>query len=97
MNIPKTIQIAGIEYKIEKVPFDSPQLNGGAYTGIHAYKEATIYIREDLKGDVLGQVFCHELVHAIFSGMGVDQGEDAPDEVTVESFSQLMFQAIKQL
>lgn len=51
----------------------------------------TITIRQGMSRQQTEQAFCHELVHAIFFTMGMDDH----DEKLVEGFSQLLYQYLR--
>ena len=97
MKIPKTITIAGIDYKIKDVPPDSSELNYGVYSGSQVVQIATIFLNNTLEGDVKLETFTHEVIHAICDSIGVSQRTIEIDERFVESFSHILLQVIKQL
>lgn len=90
MDIPNKITFAGITYTVKKVPQYSKELEGN--WGMHGYKEQMIWLNEDLTGDVLEQVFLHEVTHAICEIINAGQ-----DENFVERFSQILLQVVQQL
>lgn len=97
MKIPEKITIVGIDYEVKEVPINDPKLNYGHMTGSQYSVNQSICLSEDNKGDYKNQVFVHELVHAICDALNISHETIVIDERFVESFSQILYQVIKQL
>jgi len=88
LNIPKKIKVGAIEYDIEIVPFPDEsdcQVDGKIY-----YHLQKIKIKDYGLTDYLQEVFLHELVHAIFEHMQIEQSE-----VPVTKISKALHMIIK--
>lgn len=69
------IEINNIYWQIKMVPQYNPVLmtSDGDYTyGVCDNYTKTIYLSEDLTGNFLKRVLCHELTHAAMFSYGVD-------------------------
>lgn len=69
------IEINNIYWQIKMVPQNNPILitSDGGYTyGVCDNYTKTIYLSEDLTGNFLKKVLCHELTHAAMFSYGVD-------------------------
>jgi len=97
MNIPEKLEVAGITYDIKEVPKDDPDLNHGHLTGPQYMVKQWIKLSKENKGDYKGQCFTHEFVHAICDALDISNCNIEINERFVESFSQLLYQVIKQL
>jgi len=97
MKIPEKLEVAGITYDIKEVESDCPELSYGGLVGSQYHTEQYIMLSEKLKGDVKCQVFTHEFVHAICDSLNITDETVCIDERFVESFSQLLYQVLKQL
>lgn len=74
--IPNNVIVSGINYTVIEKPF--VEINGSRnYQGGCFYTDCKIELSSDLPKTRKEQVFCHELVHAIFNEAGFDdQNED---------------------
>lgn len=97
MNIPKTITIAGIEYSINEVEQESPELHYGGAIGYCDYQKGLINIDKNLKKDIKEVTLIHELTHGVLKSLDLNNETITVDERFVESFSQIWYQVIKQL
>lgn len=97
MNIPKTITIAGIEYSINEVEQESPELHYGGAIGYCDYQKGLINIEKNLKKDIKEVTLVHELTHGVLKSLDLNNETITVDERFVESFSQIWYQVIKQL
>lgn len=97
LKIPETIEIAGITYKIQIKYPDAPELDYGTCKGSQINSKALITLRNDMEGDIKNQCFIHELVHAILDALAISHTTVTIDERFADSFSQLLYQVIKQL
>ena len=97
MKIPKEIEVAGIVYNIKKVEPEDPNLNHGNLVASQNKMNNLICLSNTLNDQQMGQSFTHEVVHAICDALDVSWEEIKVDERFVESFSQLLYQVIKQL
>lgn len=90
MKIPKRIKIGQVTYKIL-----SEDIEGN----IQGYHDATknnreIVLDNKLKGEVLKNVFYHELVHAILWEMGSELTEE---ELFVQSLANMLQQVNEKI
>lgn len=92
MIIPEELEIGGLTYHVKRVPENSKELDD--HWGMHVYKEQIIYLSNELKNDVLNQVFLHEVMHAVCDAVLMRQCQD---ESYIEGMSQVLLQVIKQL
>lgn len=97
MKIPETITVAGIDYSIEEKEPDACELDYGRTTGSQCKGINLICIRETLSGQQKEQTVLHEITHAICDALNVSDRQIWIDERFVESFSQILYQVIKQL
>lgn len=82
-----TININNISWKIKFIPGSSGDLRryDGSYTiGMTDNKKKTIFLYEDLHGEMLYKVLCHELVHAYCFSYGIYMDEE--DEERLANF-----------
>lgn len=71
--------INNIDWEIVSVPYNSPVLmtpNGSYAYGMCDSYSATIYISNELYGEFLKKVLCHELTHAAMFSYGVELDHD---------------------
>lgn len=97
MKIPEKLQVAGMTYTVEDVESDSIKLEYGVYNGAHFEQTLEIFLNKALNEQHKEQTFVHECVHAILDTLQVSNQEIRIDERFVESFSQILYQIIKQL
>ena len=67
--------INGVEWQIAKTSFNHPKLfrsNGTLSIGACDHLTKTIYLNENLSGNKLKKVLCHEIVHAAMFSYNVD-------------------------
>ena len=77
----------GIPYTVEEVDVVS---RDGKDWGMIDYEKQTIRIDKALEQEKKGQVFVHELVHAILGNIGQYDWND--DETAVQSFAAALYQ-----
>jgi hypothetical protein len=97
LKIPNKLDVAGITYKIKQLENEDPKLHYGSSDGIHDITRQLIILKDTLEGDYKNQVLCHEVVHAICDVLNISNETICIDERFVESFSQILYQVIKQL
>jgi hypothetical protein len=97
MKIPEKLEVAGIVYTLEDVSPDHPELDHGRLRASQVESKAKMYFRNTIEGDVRGQAFTHEMVHAVMDSLGISMCDVTIDERFVESFSQILYQVLKQL
>ena len=92
--IPETIEIYGVEYKVNWVD----ELQGNQIAQIH-FMEGTIDILNDgMSADIYFVSFMHEIVHGVLQGMNYFLGGRIyHDEAFVERLSQGFAQVFKQI
>lgn len=76
--------INNVYWKLSVVPPDFPLLqkpNGTYAIGSCDSLMRTIYINEDIQGDLLKKVLCHEITHAAMFSYGVDLSIDQQELV----------------
>ena len=76
--------INNVYWKLSVVPPDFPLLqkpNGTYAIGSCDSLTRTIYINEDIQGDLLKKVLCHEITHAAMFSYGVDLSIDQQELV----------------
>ena len=90
MSIPKTIKIGRVKYKIKFKDIE------GSCLGYHEASKnvRNIVIDNELKGNVLYNVFFHELTHAILYEIGSEESEN---ELFVQSFGNVLQQVNEQI
>lgn len=91
--IPKKINLAGVDVEIELYPGLMEEIGA---VGCTMYEQQKILIDPTVDGhDILQQTFVHELVHFILYVMG--RQDLRTDEVFVDGFAHIIYQALKQL
>lgn len=81
MKIPKQFQLGGVNWTVQTGELIEAM-------GFCQIDKALIKLNEEIKGDVLEQTFCHELVHAIMFSMGLRDH----DEKFVDGFGTFLHQ-----
>lgn len=89
-TIPKKVFLAGIEITVD---MDSSMVNREGTLGRVDYEDQRIIIDPCAGKDIICQTYLHELTHYILYVMGKE--DLRTDEAFVESFSHLLYQAIK--
>jgi len=84
MKIPKEFQLGGLTWVVK----DGQTIEA---MGFCQLDKGLIRLSEEIKGDVLEQTFCHELVHAIMFSMGLRDH----DEKFVDGFGTFLHQYLK--
>lgn len=97
MKIPEKLEIRGLIYSIEDHPSDSVHLNNGVCNGTQTKQNCKICLNNQLNQQHKELTFTHETVHAILDALSISDREIMLDERFVESFSQILYQVIKQL
>lgn len=82
--VPTEFRLAGMDWK---VVFNEHLQDLGQCDN----DSNTISIRQGMSRQQTEQAFCHELVHAIYYTMGLDDH----DEKMVEGFAQLLYQYLR--
>lgn len=90
MNIPESIKVGGINYKVEFVEH-IPNEETGIQIGECDYFQATIKILDSLCVEKQEQTFIHELTHAIAYEAGIDE----QDEDLINRFALVAYQVVK--
>lgn len=73
MNIPKKLKVGGTIYTVKQVK-EIPESED--YVGMAYYRDAVIAVDKTLENSVKESVFIHELVHALFNFVGLEQDEE---------------------
>lgn len=81
--LPKTVQIFGISYRIEKS--DRITVDGQNADGSITYNVGLIEIVDGMPIEVERAVVLHEVMHAVFKGQG--QGDYQHDESLLEAIA----------
>lgn len=89
MKIPKTFKLGGVTWTVEHVDLAAGDLQGRCRS-----EKATIQLEKTQAQNTIGQVFCHELVHAILFAMG--KHVEPHDEVFVDGFATFLHQYLEQ-
>jgi len=84
MKIPKQFQLGGVTWAVK----DEQTIEA---MGFCQLDKGLIRLSEEIKGDMLEQTFCHELVHAIMFSMGLRDH----DEKFVDGFGTFLHQYLK--
>lgn len=84
MKIPKQFQLGGVTWVVKEEQTIEAM-------GFCQLDKGLIRLSEEIKGDVLEQTFCHELVHAIMFSMGLRDH----DEKFVDGFGTFLHQYLK--
>ena len=92
MNIPESIKVGGINYKVEFVEH-IPNEETGIQIGECDYLQATIKILDSLCVEKQEQTFIHELTHAIANEAGIEE----QDEDLINRFALVAYQVVKDL
>ncbi|MDY3083568.1 MAG: hypothetical protein SOR54_09820 [Clostridioides difficile] len=88
MNIPKTIKVGGISYKI--IECDCPSEEDCAVEGQIFYQKQEIRIKNNVGKEYKEKVFLHEVIHALFEHACIEQ-----DEIIIERLSSVLHEFIK--
>lgn len=91
MDIPKSIKVGGINYKVELVDFLTHD-GVGTKWGECDYQHSVIKIWNGLSAEKQEQTFIHELTHAIAHEAGIDD----QDEDLINRFALVAYQVIKE-
>lgn len=91
MMIPAKVNVCGIEYDVIEKDFVEINHNRN-YQGACSYSDGTIEVLKELQETRKEQVFCHELVHAMFNEAGFDE----QDEDTVNRLGIVLYQVLKE-
>ncbi len=97
MKIPEKLEVAGLVYTIEEHPSDSPMLNHGVLNGAQTKQACQICLNNQLPQQHKEMTFTHEFIHAICDALMISNQNVEIDERFVESFSQILYQVLKQL
>lgn len=97
MKIPEQLEVGGLVYSVEEHPSDSPMLNHGVLNGSQTKQSCEICLNNQLNQQHKEQTFTHETIHAICDVLSISGQNIEIDERFVESFSQILYQVIKQL
>jgi len=89
MKIPKTFKLGGVTWTVENT-----DLAGAGSQGLCKSDKAIIQLEKTQTKATVGQVFCHELVHAILFAMG--KHVEPHDEVFVDGFATFLHQYLEQ-
>lgn len=84
MQIPTSFQLGGFTWKVRQM-----KRLPGKYGDCDLAKRE-IRILQKLDDEMKGQVFCHELGHAILFAMGVDQSDH--NEQNVDAYAMFLHQ-----
>lgn len=98
MKIPEKLEVAGIVYDVSTVSQNDADLNRGSNAASQYMPFQFIKLSDKYEeGDYKNQSFTHEFTHAILDALDVSHQTIEIDERFVESFSQLLYQILKQL
>ncbi|MBZ6000949.1 ImmA/IrrE family metallo-endopeptidase [Leuconostoc gelidum] len=92
INIPKSIKVGNIDYKIEIIHLDKND-DGDEILGYCQYMDNVIQINKDASPERQEQTFYHELVHAIF--FESSNNEFQGNERLVDSVGLMLHQIVK--
>lgn len=92
INIPKSIKVGGVNYKIEIMHLDKND-DGEQILGYCQYLDNVIQINEDASPERQEQTLYHELVHAIFFETSNNEFQD--NEKLVDSVGLMLHQIVK--
>ncbi|ASU12196.1 hypothetical protein BKQ19_05300 [Lacticaseibacillus paracasei] len=98
MQLPKSVLIDDIEYKVEEVSHKELQLSSedfkNEYWGETRCKQASIRICEGMADDETKITLVHEIIHAILQERGFDQQNN--DEAMVDGLAHALRMLVKQ-
>lgn len=98
MQLPKSVLIDDIEYKVEEVSHKELQLSSedlkGDYWGETLFKKASIRICEGMAEDETKITLVHEIIHAIMQERGFDRQNN--DEALVDGLAHALRMLAKQ-
>lgn len=89
--IPDKVKIGGIDYTVRRDC--DRELSCASLDGEIRYAMQEIALKSNYEKQYTEQVFMHEIVHGIFSAIG--RNELRKDETLIESFSQVLYQVLK--
>ena len=94
--IPNKIEVAGITYAVEELPFIEIN-NNRNYMGMCSYDQTKIEVLTSISDDRKREVFVHELTHAIMneSGFGLDEEDGPHTEENVERIGKVLYQVLR--
>lgn len=90
MSLPKTIKIGGITYEIIEKDLSAYDADGQYRMGNQYDSKALIEIREEMPDQKKEQTLIHEMTHAMFSEMGIED-----DEYLVNRIGLILYQVLK--
>jgi len=90
MDIPSTVNVAGVHYRVQEQSFI--EIGGNRnYQGVCDYANTEIGILADLSQERKKQTFIHELTHAIF----YEAGFEDQDEDMINRIGKVLFQVLE--
>lgn len=94
MKIPKTVKVAGHDYKVSFSPVSS--IDGGRACGETHLRNLTIKISSDHERSQQELIFLHELLHLCFYYQGLkNHFDDKNEEFIVDSISCTLYDILK--
>lgn len=79
MRIPSKVKVLGQDFDVVFLPKEKMK----DALGMSCPDTNTIKLRKCLKGDKLGEVFIHEVMHSIEQTLNMDLGEDTINNLSV--------------
>lgn len=92
MNIPKTINIGGINYQIKYVEELHDDKN--MLEGLISFGDCTISLNKSSNEQVQKMTFIHEVLHGIINHMNIKLKSDDEEEELVEALSKGITQVL---
>jgi Zn-dependent peptidase ImmA (M78 family) len=94
--IPNQIEVAGIKYIVEELPFIEINQNRN-YMGLCSYDQTKIQVITSISDDRKRETFVHELTHAIMNEAGFHLTEERGPhtEEAVERIGKVLFQVLR--
>lgn len=95
--IPFKFPIGGLEYEVKLVDREEISLGEETVLGRIYYQDLQVLVADDLPLLIKDRAFVHEMLHAIFRGMGVEFQEVIVDEQFIDNASYFLHQAIRSI
>lgn len=92
MNIPKTINIGGINYQVKYVEELHDDRN--MLEGLISFVDCTISLNKSSNEQVQKMTFIHEVLHGIINHMNIKLKSDDEEEELVEALSKGITQVL---
>lgn len=90
MSLPKTIKIGGILYDVATKDLSAYDTDGQYRMGNQHESKALIEIREEMPNQKKEQTLIHEMTHAMFCEMGIEDDEDLVNRIGL-----ILYQVLK--